>query len=70
MLGIYELSSGRITGIVFDIKHIFSAALKANDTAFMIIHNQPSGRAIASEADRKITRKVTQTGQFLDIALI
>nr|WP_199001269.1 JAB domain-containing protein [Flavobacterium sp. ASV13] len=70
VLGIYELSSGGITGTVVDIRHIFSAALKANATAFMMIHNHPSGRTIASEADKQITRKVTAAGQLLDIALI
>lgn len=70
MLGLYEVSSGGICGTVVDLRLIFSAALKANATSIMMIHNHPSGRAHASEADRQITAKVKQAGKILDIALL
>lgn len=70
VLGIYELSSGGITGTVVDVRLVFSAALKANATALMMVHNHPSGNLTASEADRNITRKVKEAGRLLDIALV
>ena len=69
-LGIYEMSSGGIAGTVVDIRLIFSAALKANATSLMMIHNHPSGNLTASEADKQITRKVKEAGRLLDITLL
>lgn len=70
VLGIYELSSGGITGTVADLRLVFAAALKANATAVMIAHNHPSGHLGASEADRSITRRIAEAGRLLDIALV
>jgi len=69
-LGIYEISSGGITGTIVDLRLIFSAALKANATAIIMIHNHPSGNLTASEADKQITRKVKKAGKLLDITLL
>ncbi|MBF4518712.1 JAB domain-containing protein [Flavobacterium sp. ANB] len=69
-LGIYEISSGGIAGTVVDLRLIFSAALKANTTSLMMIHNHPSGNLTASEADKQITRKVKKAGKLLDITLL
>lgn len=70
VLGIYEISSGGISGTVVDLRLIFSAALKANATSIMMVHNHPSGRTLASDADKCITRKVHEAGKILDIALL
>jgi DNA repair protein RadC len=70
VLGLYELSSGGITGTVVDLRLIFSAALKANATALIMIHNHPSGKLIASEADKAITQKVKSAGILLDISIL
>jgi len=69
VLGCYSVSSGGITGTVVDIRLIFSAALKANASAIIMIHNHPSGSLIASEADKSITAKVKSAGRFLDIQI-
>ncbi|WP_409415748.1 JAB domain-containing protein [Flavobacterium sp. PS2] len=69
-LGIYEISSGGITGTIVDLRLIFSAALKANATSLIMIHNHPSGNLTASEADKQITRKVKEAGRLLDITLL
>jgi DNA repair protein RadC len=52
-LGIYEISSGGITGTIVNLRLIFSAALRANATSLMMIHNHPSGNLRASEADKQ-----------------
>lgn len=70
VLGVYTISSGGISGTVVDIRLIFAAALKANATAIILIHNHPSGKLIASEADKAITRKVKEAGSILDIILL
>ena len=35
-----------------------------------MVHNHPSGKLIASEADKAITQKVKAAGKLLDIAIL
>jgi DNA repair protein RadC len=70
VLGLYEMSSGGITGTVVDLRMLFSAALKANATNIMIAHNHPSGNPTPSDADKHMTNKIKQAGEILDIKLL
>ncbi len=70
VLGIYEVSSGGITGTVADPRLIFAAALKANACSIMISHNHPSGNLKPSQPDEQLTQKIKQGGQLLDIKLL
>ncbi|WP_353102824.1 JAB domain-containing protein [Myroides odoratus] len=70
VLGVLEISSGGITGTVVDLRLIFAALLKAKATAFILVHNHPSGKLDPSEADKQITTKIKQASQVLDIALL
>ncbi|MDM1067351.1 JAB domain-containing protein [Myroides odoratimimus] len=70
VLGVLEASSGGITGTIVDLRIIFSALLKANATAFIIVHNHPSGKLAPSDADRQITRKIKEASKILDITLL
>lgn len=70
VLGYSVVSTGGTTGCVADPKVIFQTALKANAVKIIVAHNHPSGAMVASEADKTITRKLKQAGEFLDMALI
>ncbi len=70
VLGIFEVSSGGVTGTVADPKLVFVAALKANACSIIISHNHPSGNLKPSEPDERLTEKIKQAGQLLDIKLI
>lgn len=70
VLGIYEVSSGGISGTVVDIRVLLSAALKAAATGIIVFHNHPSGNTRPSDADRKITSKIIQAGRLLDINVL
>ncbi|APA92231.1 RadC family protein [Myroides sp. ZB35] len=70
VLGVLEASTGGITGTIVDLRIIFSALLKANATAFIIVHNHPSGKLAPSNADRQITRKIKEASKILDITLL
>ncbi|MGL4584724.1 MAG: JAB domain-containing protein [Flavobacterium sp.] len=70
VLGVLEISSGGITGTVVDLRLIFAALLKAKATAFILVHNHPSGKLQPSDADKQITQKIKQASQILDIALL
>jgi len=70
VLGVFEASSGGVTGTVADPKLIFVAALKANACGIIISHNHPSGNLKPSQCDEQLTLKIKYAGQFLDIKLL
>ncbi len=68
--GIYEISSGGITGTLVDIRLLFAVALKTLSTSIIISHNHPSGTLKPSQADIELTNKIKQASQLLDIKLL
>lgn len=70
VLGIYNLSKGGITGTVVDIRVILSVTLKCNASGIILVHNHPSGNLKPSEADRKITRRLKEACDLLEISLL
>lgn len=69
VIGIHELSVGGLSSSVVDIRSIFKTALLANANSIMLAHNHPSGNTNFSQADIKITRKVRDAGETMDIEL-
>lgn len=69
-LGIYHVSTGGTSGTVIDPKQVFTAALKANASGIILAHNHPSGNLKPSDADIRLTKKVYQAGNFLEIELL
>ncbi len=65
-----QLSKGGITGTVVDVRLIFKMALEHNATAIILSHNHPSGKLLASDADREITKKLKFAGEQLDIKVL
>ncbi|WP_396209051.1 DNA repair protein RadC [Flavobacterium sp.] len=65
-----QLSKGGITGTVVDLRLLFKMALEQNATAVLLIHNHPSGKLMASDADIQITKKIKQAGQTLEIQVL
>ena len=65
-----QLSKGGITGTVVDVRLIFKTALEQSATAVILVHNHPSGKLIASEADKEITRKLKLAGEQLDVKVL
>jgi DNA repair protein RadC len=45
-------------------------ALKGNASGIIIAHNHPSGNSNPSESDQKITNKIKEAGNLLDIQLL
>ena len=68
--GIYEISSGGITGTLVDIRIVFAVVLKSLSTAIILCHNHPSGNLKPSEADKRLTSKIKKASELLDIKLL
>jgi DNA repair protein RadC len=65
-----QLSKGGITGTVVDSRIIFKTALECNATSLILTHNHPSGKLLASEADKEVTKKLKLAGQQMDIFVL
>jgi DNA repair protein RadC len=69
VLGIVEISTGGIGDTLADPKLIFVTALKAGASSIILAHNHPSGQLTPSQADRNLTRKISDGGKLLDISV-
>lgn len=69
VLGIVDISTGGIAGTLADPKLIFATALKAGASSIILAHNHPSGQLAPSQADRNLTKKLTDGGKLLDISV-
>jgi len=58
------------TGTLMDVRMIFQYAIKGNASGIIIAHNHPSGNNNPSESDQKITQKIKEAGNLLDIQLL
>jgi len=65
-----QLSKGGLTATLVDIRLLFKQALEHFATAIILVHNHPSGQLNPSEADKNITRKISDAGNVLEIKLL
>lgn len=70
VLGIVTISSGGTAGTVVDIKLVYAAAIKSNSSSVIIAHNHPSGNLRPSEQDKRLTQRIKQAGNLLDIPVL
>ena len=68
--GIYEVSTGGITGTLVDLRIIFAVVLKSLTTAVILAHNHPSGTLRPSEPDKRLTQKIKKAGELFDIKVL
>ena len=67
----YEvMSRGGIDGTVVDPKVILKKALEEMATSLILCHNHPSGNLNPSNADKVLTKKITDAAALLDIKVI
>lgn len=65
-----NISHGGLSGTVADPKKIFKLALENNASSIILCHNHPSGNLKPSDADIKLTRKLKEAGQLLDLPVL
>jgi len=70
IIGWYICSVGGVAGTVVDAKKIFSTGLNCLSSHAIFCHNHPSGSLIPSDADKKLTIKLIESGKLLDIEVI
>lgn len=65
-----KISQGGLSGTVADPKIIFKKALEELASALILVHNHPSGNTSPSQADIRLTNKITEGGKLLDISVL
>lgn len=65
-----QISVGGVAGTVADPKLIFKAAIEHLASAIILVHNHPSGNLTPSQADKELTKKVTESGKLLDTPVL
>ena len=70
VIGYNIINTEVINNCMVDIRLIFQTALKTNAVAFIISHNHPSGNLKPSEQDRRLTNKIVNAGEVLDIKVL
>lgn len=69
-ISVEQISEGGQAGTVVDPKKIFKMALEQNAAGIILCHNHPSGNLNPSTADRNLTDKIKNAGNFLDIKVL
>lgn len=65
-----KLSQGGIAGTVTDVRLIMKKAVECLASGIIVCHNHPSGNLNPSESDSKITQKIKEAGNLMDIQLL
>ncbi|MFZ0280933.1 MAG: DNA repair protein RadC [Bacteroidales bacterium] len=65
-----KLSQGGVSGTVTDIRIVMKKAIEYLASGIIVCHNHPSGNLNPSESDTKITRKIKEAGNLMDIQLL
>lgn len=64
------ISQGGISGTVTDVRLILNAAIEKLASGLILCHNHPSGNLSASEPDLKITKKIKDAAQLMDLQVL
>lgn len=68
--GYIKVSEGGLASTIVDIRKIVKAALDANASGVILMHNHPSNSACPSKSDLEETDKLRKALNLFDIALI
>lgn len=66
----FMISQGGISGTVIDVRLILKTALEKLASSIILCHNHPSGTMQASDADIKITAKIKNAAEIMDITVL
>ena len=70
LMRIEEISLGSLSESIAHPREIFRPALIYSAYAMIVVHNHPSGDPSPSEADHRLTRRLAEAAQLLQISLL
>ncbi len=69
-IGWLKISQGGLSGTVTDVRLILATALGCAASGMIMAHNHPSGNINPSDSDSKITQKIKEGGNIMDIQVL
>jgi DNA repair protein RadC len=70
LIRIEDVSRGTLDSVLISPREVFKAAIAANASALVLVHNHPSGDPSPSDSDVKVTRDLIRAGQLLKIEIL
>jgi DNA repair protein RadC len=70
LIRVEEISEGTLDTLLVHPREVFRAAITANASGIVLVHNHPSGDPTPSDADIKVTRDLIRAGQLLKIEVV
>jgi DNA repair protein RadC len=70
LMRVEEVSRGTVNESIAHPRDIFGPVLTAAAFAFILVHNHPSGDPTPSEADRRLTARLTEASKLLQVQLL
>mgnify|MGYP002783556673 CR=1 FL=1 len=70
VLGHCPIGKGGLNSCVADARLVLQAAILSNASAVVLVHNHPSGALVPSNADRNLTRNLSQALQLVNIKVV
>ena len=70
LIGYHIVSVGSLSEAIAHPREIYRATILAGAYAHVLMHNHPSGDPTPSDADRRLTRKIQEAGQIVEISLL
>ncbi len=65
-----EISIGSLDTIIVHPREVFKEAIAASAASVIFVHNHPSGDPEASEDDIQLTKRLTEAGEIVGIAVL
>jgi DNA repair protein RadC len=70
LIGLHDISTGSLSSSVVHPREVFKHAILNNASAFIAMHNHPSGDPEPSREDRECTHRLTVGAQILGIKFL
>ena len=70
LLKVAEISVGSLDTSIVHPKEVFKEAISASAASVIFVHNHPSGDPEASEDDKKLTKRLAEAGEIVDIDVL
>jgi len=70
LMRVEEVSRGTVNESIAHPRDIFGPVLTASAFAFILVHNHPSGDPTPSEADRRLTTRLSEAARLLQVQLL
>ena len=64
------ISIGTLNASIIHPREVFKSAIKESANSIMLVHNHPSGDPSPSHEDNKITRRLFEAGELLNIKVL